>query len=62
MSCSGGRLEAVLAAVILRFDQRAASNLTDRELRSISGDREVSSAHPVVRKLNPGLHEIIIRF
>jgi hypothetical protein len=61
-SWNGGRLEAILAGVILRFDQGATSNLSDRELRSISGDREFSSAHPVVRKLNPRIREVIVGF
>jgi hypothetical protein len=61
-SWNGGRLEAILAGAILRFDQEATSSLTDRELRSISGDREFSSAHPVLRKMNPRIHEIIVQF
>jgi hypothetical protein len=57
-SWEGGKLEAAYGKkVILRFDSESASN--PRYLQ-VSGDREFSSRHPVMRKINPRVNEIVL--
>lgn len=60
-SYAQGELAALQGKLLLRFTHRAGK-ATPRELQSISGDKEVSSAHPVMQKLNPSVEEITCRF
>jgi hypothetical protein len=63
-SWEGGSLDSDLQApggVVLRLDA-PMDKLTEAESRQIQGDGEFSSRHPIMKKLNPRVYEIVWSF
>jgi len=48
--------------VILRLDTPPGANLAESESAEVAGDREFSSQHPVMQKINPRVYQIIWQF
>ncbi|MHC4756510.1 MAG: SecDF P1 head subdomain-containing protein, partial [Planctomycetota bacterium] len=48
--------------VILRLVESNASIVSAKEYQSVLGDKPFSSSHPVMRKLNPGIYQIVAFF
>jgi len=48
--------------VLLRLDAGQTSNVTTKELGSVTGDQSFSSANSVMQKLNPRVYDIIWSF
>lgn len=69
MSWEGGHLQAVMprktrAQVRLHFgpDRQDYESVTPEERGQVPGDKDVSSAYPVMRKLNPRLRVLSVHF
>jgi hypothetical protein len=61
----GGLLEDDLekkARVYVRLHAPARPDVTDKELEQVAGDREFSSQHPVMQKLNPRVYMMVWMF
>jgi hypothetical protein len=63
-SWRGGRLEKTFRAgkTFLRLTDQTKNKVTWREARSVLGDHEYQSNHPVMRKINPRVYEIVLEF
>ena len=48
--------------VLLRLIKNKAHIVSEEEYRSVQGDHPFSSSHPVMRKLNPGIFQIVVFF
>jgi hypothetical protein len=48
--------------VILRLDSPFNTNISGSESAEVAGDREFSSQHPVMQKINPHVYQIIWQF
>jgi hypothetical protein len=48
--------------VILRLSDQTNHGLTEREAGSVAGDRDFSSGHRVMQKINPKVYQIVVEF
>lgn len=48
--------------VLVRLDSPLRSDVSEKEMSEVSGDRDFSSQHPVMQKLNPRAYEVMWEF
>lgn len=60
----GGKLEDSLRNLALRFDGSSIpyDEMDPGKLAGITGDRPLSSSHPVLQEINPAINEMILMF
>lgn len=69
-SWEGGKLQRDLGRerddqpekIYIRLDTGNFTNLSQEEANSVTGDIEISSSNPIMRRLNPRIYEIIVAF
>jgi len=65
VSWNGGRLDSLppgVTRLLVRFDKPRDADMTDAESRHVSGDREIPSSDPVMRRIRPRVRGIEVRF
>ncbi len=48
--------------LLIRLDSPPRKDISDKELEEVAGDRDFSSQHPVMQKLNPSAYQVVWDF